>query len=152
MADGREPISTSPHSASHLRVVLDRLRRQGTTTNSVILPGHWTATGTITEGDLLYVVSAGVLGLADASALSTSYVIGVAKESATAGATLVVQTAGVMVYSGWTLTAGAMHYLSTTPGEPTATAPQTPGQTVTNVGIAVNTTELVLLLTPPLLL
>lgn len=152
MANARESISTSPKSDSHLRVVLDRLRRTGTTASGILLPGNWTATGPITKGDLLYVVSTGVLGLADASDLSTAYVIGVAREDAISGASLVVQTTGTVIESSWSLTPGAIHYLSTTAGTPTATAPTVIGEAVTAIGTAVSSTELVLLLTPPILL
>jgi hypothetical protein len=152
MANARESISTSPHSDSHLRVVLDRLRRTSQTAAGTISPGAWTANGAIAEGEPVYVVSNGVLAPANAGAISTSRVIGFARESAITGATLIVQTAGLFAYSGWSLTANTKYYLDIVAGGITATAPSVYGECVVNLGYASNTTELVLLITPPLLL
>lgn len=152
MALGRESVTTSPKSPSHLRLVIDRLRRSASAVSGAILVDEWTANGTIVEGDILYAQADGVAGLADASAIGTGRVIGIARSGGTTGDPIVVQTAGMVEFSGWSLTANAMQFLSTTAGDITETAPTATGEVVTAVGVAVSTTQLVLLLSPPILL
>lgn len=152
MALGRESVTTSPKSLSHMRVVIDRLRRTAGQTTGVVLPGDWTANGSISEGEVLYAQADSVLDQADASAIGTGRAIGIAREAASAGEALIVQVAGVVEYSSWTLTPNAVQYLSTTAGGLTETAPSATGEVVTVVGVAVSATELVLLIDPPILL
>ena len=150
---GQEPVSTTPHSPSHLRVVIDRLRRSVSVVTGTVMPTGWAANGAITEGDALYVQADSTLDPADASAIATARVVGFARATSSAGAAVTIQTSGTVEYSGWSLTPDTIYYLDTaTPGNITSTAPTTVGQAVTVVGIAVSATELALLLNPPILL
>lgn len=153
MALGREPITTTPHSPSHLRVVIDRLRRQAGATTGVIFPDEGTAASALAVGEVVYAPSAGNLDLAIATALSTSRVVGIVVQAADSGAIAIIQTAGVVENAGWSLTANTVYYLSKdTPGALTATGPDATGETVVAVGIAISATQLMLLITPPILL
>ena len=153
MTLAREPITTSPRTPSHMRVVIDRLRRQAASASGVIFPGTGIATVAISAGEVVYAPSAGNLDLAIASGLSTSQVVGLAKENASIGDMVVIQTTGVIENTSWALTTNTIYYLDpSTAGGITDTAPTTTGQTVVPIGIAVSATELKLLIPPPILL
>jgi len=153
MTLAQESVTTSPKTAAHMRVVIDRLRRQAGTTSGTILPSGGTAAVAITLGDVLYAPSAGNLNKAIATALATARVVGVAVESISSGATGTMQTCGVVEIATWSLTANTVYYLSKdTAGAITATAPTATGEVVIPVGFALSATELRLLSVPPILL
>lgn len=151
MASARESVSTTPHSASHLRVTIDRLRRRSNSTGGIVAPGDWITSGTVAAQDALYASSAGVVSPADASAIGTGRVVGFAAAAAASGDPLVVQTTGMM--DGFTgLIFNTIYYLDVVAGGITVTAPTAVGEVVTVVGVAASATELVILITPPILL
>lgn len=153
MALARESITTSPKSPSHMRVVIDRLRNRTSSVISVLFPGEWTTDSNLAVGEVVYASGDGTLDLAIATGLATSRVVGIAIEAASAGATVIIQTTGVVENPGWSLTPNTVYYLDeSTPGALTATAPTSVGETVVPVGIAVSATELRLLSQPPILL
>jgi hypothetical protein len=100
-------------------------------------------------GAPVYVTSGGHVGLADADAVATADVVGLAIAAVSNGATGTYQSDGFVTLSDWTaivgaatLTAGARYLLSGTAGQLTTTAPTSVGQVVVLVGIAVTTTKL----------
>lgn len=156
MAIDYQPVNTSPKSPSHLRVVIDRLRKTVTAVGGVAEPGSTldgTATAAVAVGEVVYADGAGSFDLAQSDAIATSYALGVCTVAAAIAGTATIQTAGTVTNAGWALTPGSVYYLSTaTPGAITATAPTTAGQCVVPIGIAVSATQLKLLLTPLVLL
>jgi len=111
-----------------------------------------------------YMFGVGSVRRAQANALATSRVTGLALSTTTAaGANLELVTDGLMTattgqWDAVTGSAGGLifdttYYLDpTTPGRITATAPSTVGQTVVEVGVALSTTELQVNIQPPILL
>lgn len=99
-------------------------------------------TGGVTAFDAVYVSAADTVIKAKADSGTTKNVLGLALTTASAAATVTVQTNGVV--SGMTgLTAGAIYFLSgATAGLITATAPTTGW--VVQLGLAISTTELYL--------
>jgi hypothetical protein len=118
----------------------------------------------IVIGAPCYMNAAGSVRRAQANALATSRVTGVALSTTTvAGAVLELVTDGLMTATTgqWDAVTGetgglvfdTIYYLDpTTPGRLTATAPSTVGQTVVAVGVALSTTELSVNIQPPILL
>ena len=156
MAIPYESVTTSPHSPSHLRVVIDRLRRTLTAVGGVAEPGSTldgTATGAVALGEVVYADGAGTFDLAQANAAATTQGIGVVTVAAGIGGTATIQTEGTVTCATWSLTPGIIYYLSpTVAGAITATAPTTVTQFVLPIGVAVSATQLKLLLTPLVLL
>ena len=151
------PVSTNPQSLSHLRVVIDRLRKQIEDTSTTIGDGTVVLTSTasvdLSAGEVVYAPSAGSLAKAKADAVTTSKIIGVATANVLTGQLASVQSAGIITVSTWSLTANTIYYLDpSTAGAITATAPTIVGQVVIPVGIAVSETTMKLLLTPLVLL
>lgn len=113
----------------------------GTNTNP---SGVYNVPSDVGVGDVVYCSDADAADKADADGGTKQPVIGVvvAKTSATVA---VVQYAGEVsagVFSG--LSPRATYYLSTTPGQLTATAPSSPGSIIQRIGFAKNPTTLVL--------
>jgi hypothetical protein len=128
------------------------------TVRSYIVNGN---AGTISAGTPVYEVSPGHFDKAIASSLATSICIGLTIGDCAAGAIIGVQHANTMTLltTQWDartggsggLTSGTVYYVDpTTAGALTATAPSTVGQFQAPVGYAFSTTQMALLLTPPL--
>lgn len=93
--------------------------------------------------DVVYVSGNDTVGKADADGAGTQPVIGFVLEKMTL-TTAKVQYSGEL--EGFSdLVAGTTYYLSTTPGQITATAPSAPGAIVQRVGFAKNPTTLVVM-------
>jgi len=92
-------------------------------------------------GDAVYVESASELRSADASDISTADVVGfiISKPTST---TCTVRVAGIVTLSG--LTAGASYFLSETVGNITTAPPTVSGSVVNRVGVALDSTQLIL--------
>jgi hypothetical protein len=104
---------------------------------------------TTAAGAPLYVSSSGHVERANAGALATSDVVGLAYEAVTSGQTGQYLQNGFLTLADWSaiigsanLTAGTRYFLDTTTGQLTATAPSTIGQVVVWVGTAVSTTRM----------
>lgn len=148
-------VYTNPRNDAHLRAVLDALRRQAgpgasllATIADVVSPHDATFVSTTAAGAPVYLSAADTVDLADASALSTAKVIGLAYAAASAGGAGTLVSEGIVSVANWTsvigaasLTAGAEYYLSETTGQLTTTAPTTAGACVVRVGIALSTTD-----------
>ena len=101
----------------------------------------------ITIGQPVYSSDADTVDLADASAVGSAKPIGLVQaDSIAASSTGAIQLDGVLNSSDWTavvgsatLTSGSTYYLDTTAGKMTSTAP-TSGY-VTEMGVAISTTE-----------
>ena len=107
----------------------------------------------IAQGDALYIDDpTGTVFKAIANnTVDEATVIGFAKETKLTGGTVSVQVAGVLATSG--LFPGAFYYLSSvSAGGITSTPPSTPGEYVTRVGEAGNTTQLAIKPELPILL
>ena len=156
MAISYESVTTSPHSPSHLRVVIDRLRRTLTSVGGIAEAGSTldgTATAAVALGEVVYADGAGTFDLAKADAAATTQGRGIVTVAAGIGDTATAQVSGVVTSATWTLTTDSIYYLSpATPGAITATAPTTVSQFVLPIGVAVSATQLKLLLTPLILL
>jgi len=108
--------------------------------------------------------TSGHFDLARADAAGTASVFGLVFDTSIASAgTGIVQVAGrfeattgqwdVVTGQSGGLTSGSVYYLDpATAGKLTTTKPTTPGQFVVQVGIALSTTELAILLQPPIAL
>lgn len=112
----------------------------------------------VSAGQAVYVKNTGHVGLAQANALSTAQVAGIATAAASATfAATFADTWGVTL-TDWTastgsstLTLGATYYLDpATAGGLTTTAPTTSGQAVTRVGVALTTLTLLLDIQAPI--
>ena len=152
-----EPISTNPKSLSHLRVVIDRLRRLDESTASTVAAGtgatsEQTASGTVTAGAPVYSVGSGTVAHADATTFATAHVIGVATVGGLTTETVTIAHAGTAVVTGWGLTAGSRYFLNTTAGTMTTTPLTTVGESNVLIGVALSTTEMALLIREPILL
>lgn len=103
-------------------------------------------------GTIVYISAADTVKKAQANASATAEVIGMAIATIANGAVGTYQTNGTV--SGLTgLTAGSLYYLDpTTAGAMTTTAPSTVGQLVTELGIAISTTEFLIRIRQSLLL
>lgn len=108
--------------------------------------GGWTA------GQAIY-ISANDTGLpADADAIATGRVVGIAQGNVSAAASGDVQIAGTITGVGSAWTAGGPVYLSVTTGALTQTAPSGSADVIVQVGIAKNATDLVIQLGEPRIL
>lgn len=116
----------------------------------------FTADAALIAGQVVYATAADHVGKAKADAASTSYVVGLAKAAISNGATGSVRTKGIVTLTTgeWDALAGTTggltyntrYFLSaTTAGLLTATCPTTAGQEACCVGIALSTTELLLM-------
>lgn len=114
----------------------------------------------IPAGAPVYVDSSGKVLRAQANALATSYVLGLARETLAPGATGPIQTDGVISLPSWaditgsaSLTPGSRYFLDPdNPGKLTTTPPSTTGQTVVFVGTALSATDLEISIREPILL
>lgn len=151
MVEIPNPILTSPRTESQLRSVLSRLSQNITTLvvdlgdleERIIRTDD--ASAAVAAGEVVYVSGAGTVAPAQANADLTSRVAGISLAAAALGAEVIYQSAGVVTgMSG--LVANTFYYLSaSTPGLLTSTAPSTAGQYVVLVGLALSTTELLLM-------
>ena len=120
------------------------------------------SSASLEAGMASYVSAADNVMRAQANALSTARVVGLARETIAAGSTGPIQTDGVLTLADWssvteegqaTLTAGSYYWLSPDhPGLITLTAPTTPGEVVVHIGVAINTTSLEISIDRPILL
>jgi len=113
--------------------------------------------GAITQGMPCYVSAAGTVKKAQANASGTRLVLGlVADASIAAAATGNVATQGPLTVADWTavtgaatLTAGSLYFLDpATAGKLTAVAPTATGQFVVSVGVALDTTTMLVDINP----
>jgi hypothetical protein len=136
--------------------------QSGDTLNAVVAENNTvtqTADATLIAGQVVYSSAADHINKAKADAAGTVRAIGLVTAAITSGATGSVQTSGIVVLTTgqWDAVAGTTggltyntpYYLSAaTAGLLTPTPPNTAGQFVKEVGLAISTTEL-LLTTPP---
>jgi len=109
-------------------------------------------TGGWSAGDAIY-ISANDTGLpADASAIATARVIGIAQGAVAQTSTGDVQLLGEITGVGSAWTAGSPVYLSETTGALTQTAPTTSGAVIIQLGIAINATDLLIDIKEPRIL
>ena len=108
------------------------------------LEREFTASVALAAKDVVFISGADSVGKAQADALSNAMAIGFAKESADANASVMVINEGVVAgFSG--LTPGQIYYLDpSSPGAITSTIPSGSGQIVLQLGIAKNSTELLI--------
>jgi len=108
------------------------------------LEREFTASVALAAKDVVFISGADSVGKAQADALSNAMAIGFAKESADANASVMVINEGVVAgLSG--LTPGQIYYLDpSSPGAITSTIPSGSGQIVLQLGIAKNSTELLI--------
>lgn len=115
--------------------------------------------GAITLGQAVYSDGAGSVDLARANAIATARAIGlVAAASIASAASGAIQYGGVATSADWnavigstSLTPSARYYLDpTTAGHLTATAPDSAGQYVVGIGVALSTTELLIEIERPI--
>ena len=160
---GGSKVYSDPRTDQHLREVLARAQQNDSSAASSIVTlvgdvavlesviGLESATfdSTTVIGQPLYVSGADNVELADASALSTSNVIGLAYEDVTAAAAGQYLTHGILTQNVWTtvtgainLTPGSKYYLSATTGLLTTTAPTSVGEVVVEIGTAIDNKSL----------
>ena len=114
----------------------------------------------IPAGAPVYVDSNGKVLRAQADSVTTSFVLGLARETMSPGATGPIQTDGVLSLASWadvtgsaSLTPGARYFLDPdNPGKLTTTPPTTTGQTVVAIGKAISATDLEISIREPILL
>lgn len=114
----------------------------------IIAPSDFTAGEDLTAGDAVYFkVSDGKIWKADTDADESTYnFLGFARDGYTAEDTDVqIITGGIITKAGWGLTAGTWYYLSGTAGAVSST----PGTRMLEVGVAISTTELLIVLRKP---
>ena len=110
-------------------------------------------------GQPLYAKASGNVDLADASAISTAEIVGLAYEDASATEDKRYTPDGRITLDDWTnvvgstnLTPGAVYFLSATAGQLTTTAPTVVGEIVVRVGKALSTTTFDIEIGPTILL
>jgi hypothetical protein len=111
-------------------------------------------------GTPVYSSAAGQVDLGSAAASATALVIGILTTDAGSGLTANVQTSDVVTLTTaqWDARTGATgglafgqpYWLDVTAGKLTTTAPATAGRFVTLIGVALSTTQLRLLIQPPI--
>jgi hypothetical protein len=108
--------------------------------------------GSISIGQVIYIDVADGCDLAQADAAGTEMAFGLVKSSTiSAAATGNIQTDGILAGAG-SFTAGAKQFLDpTTPGGLTETAPTSSGDFVRQIGISVNTTDIMIDIDPSIL-
>lgn len=107
----------------------------------------YTAEVAIAANDVVYISSAGKVSPADAGSESNARIIGLARASAAASASVEVQMVGKLAgFSG--LSVGSRYYVSSTAGQITNVIPPGNSQMVVQVGIAASATELELQIIP----
>lgn len=150
------PIITSPRTESQLRSALARLEKAIAGIISSGGGSGLTQTGTAgastTALQVMYASAANTYSPAQANAVSTSRIAGVALATVGSGDPLTIQTDGIVTgFAG--LTFNTLYYLSpSTPGAITSTRPTTVGQVVAPVGLALSSTNLLLKTHPNVLL
>jgi hypothetical protein len=106
------------------------------------LVNNYTAEVNVAQNDVVYISSANSVSPASAAAPATAQAMGVARTTASAAASVAVQSEGIRPgFSG--LTAGARYYLdAVTPGAIVSSIPSGTGNTIVQVGYAKSATEL----------
>lgn len=104
------------------------------------------AAAAITQGQAVYVLAVGTIGLADSNGTTPSNTCaGIALNAASAGQPITYIGTDTSFTPGATLTSGGTVWLSDTPGGLTQTfADVLSGSTVINVGIALSATTMIL--------
>lgn len=112
-----------------------------------------TAFEAVTNGAALYMRSSdGQVGLAQADGtLDEACVVGFADSAVSTGVSVRVIVTGIKTM-GFSVDAGDIYYLGTTPGSISTVPPSTPGQYVTRVGEGATTADFSIQLEPPILL
>lgn len=98
------------------------------------------AGGTITQYQLVYVDATGRWQEADADAVATMPVLGLATQPITTGQKGRVLLQGFANYNAWTWTPGGLLYADTVTGDLTQTAPVGAGDVVQEIGLAFSAT------------
>lgn len=147
-----ESVNTSPKTPAHLRITLHRLWSIGAASFLGIFEEDSTMDAAVVAGEVVYATGADTLDLADASAVASSVVAGIALDAGGIGDSPRIQACGVVEIPGWGLTPGARYFLSLVAGAITTTAPISVGEVVVDLGVALSTTKLRLLPAPPILL
>jgi len=116
--------------------------------------------GNVLAGSAIYCSSDGAYGFANASAASSASCIGLTMTGSTVGATTLVQAGGVVTLSAasWDAVAGTtgglifnhLYFLSLVNGQITDVPPVAVGQFVVFLGIGISTTQLRLIVQPPI--
>lgn len=155
----RGGINTKPRDEPSLHKTLFDLKQQVEFLATTGAENYTDFDSTTAAGQAVYITTGGNTELADASALATSFVMGLAGETVTAGSNGYFITDGQISLDDWTdvtgsttLVPGATYYLDTTAGMLTTTAPTTPGETVVAVGKALTALTLDIEIAQPILL
>ncbi len=148
-----------PENPIEVRQAFQRLSSDLDTVESS--SGDSTAVGAeaVIAGQPLYhPAGAATVGVARADAAAKVRVCGLAKKAYSSGANVQYITSGNLTLADWTdalgsvsLTSATVYYLGPTGGI-TATAPSTPGESVTEIGQATNTTAFQIRIRRPVLL
>ena len=117
-------------------------------------------TSTIQAGQPVYISGTDTVMLAQANALNSSKVFGLAREDIAAGATGMIQVDGILELPDWTnitgsaaLTAGADYFLDPdNAGKLTVTPPTTSGNYLVFIGRAISTTAIEIEIARPIIL
>lgn len=127
---------------NHVHIALDGYQPPGAGSHSM------TANETLLAGHAVYVSANNTVNLADADALETSHVLGLASANASANSAATVLSVGSLTLPDWTsvtgsanLVPGAVYYLSTTPGNLTLVPPVGTNDVVVRLGLAITTTK-----------
>jgi len=111
-------------------------------TASSVQTTYTAGTGGIAQYDVVYISSADTVLKADASAIATAKVIGMAPSAIVATSSGVIQEDGVVTGCLTGATAGTPYFLSTTAGLVATTRPTGSGEVVYKIGYAKNATDL----------
>ncbi len=141
----------------------DNASSPGTDTSELLFTATMASGNVASIGSLLYLTSNGQAALADASALTTARVAGAATTAATSGTTVTytsslpitsIAAASVVDGSPSNLIPGALYYLSSTvPGNYTTTPDtSTSGSILIQVGVALDTNEMNIEISAPLVI
>ena len=95
----------------------------------------------LAKGDIVYMNADSKVYKADASALATASIMGVAQAAIALDASGVISLTG-LANDFATLTVGSIYYLSETAGGATTTSPTTSGSVVVSLGVANTTTSI----------
>lgn len=128
----------------------DSLHTHAAADATQVVQNYTAGTGGVAQYEPVYVSANDTVLPGDASAISTSRIIGLAPSaiSAAASGSIVVNGTITGVGTGWT--AGAPVFLSETAGNLTQTAPSTSGAVIIRVGYAKNGTDLAMNIGEPI--
>ena len=102
--------------------------------------------------DVVYPVSDGIIGLAQANSTTKGKPIGFAKQGAISGGSIEYQSSGIIENVAWALTVGSLYFLSGLTAGKIVTTPNvtTTGALAIIVGRALTPTKLLILISPPI--